>query len=124
MKLIVAYVQPFKLEEVTRTLQSLPDFPGLSVTEVRGFGQHKAAHEKRGAAEDLLDYAEKAKLETVVPDERVAEVSEAIRQVAHTGNRGDGKIFVLDVESAVRIRTGETDERALWSPLGDPEAPE
>ncbi|MFQ5890078.1 MAG: P-II family nitrogen regulator [Gemmatimonadota bacterium] len=121
MKLIIAYVQPFKLGDVTRALQDLPEFPGLSVADVNGFGQQKAAEGKHKTVEDLIDYAKKVKIETVVPDERMEEVRETILRAAHTGNKGDGKIFVLDVEIAVRVRTGETGRDALWSPLGDPE---
>lgn len=121
MKLIVAFIQPFRLDAVTRALREIPEFPGASIAEIEGFGQAKSVAGEHSTAEDLLDYSSKVRLESVVRDDQVAAVGEAIREAAHTGNRGDGKVFVLDVESATRIRTGETGDPALWSPLHDPD---
>lgn len=121
MKMIVACVQPHMLGKVTRALEDLPRFPGMTVMDARGFGQQKAGHEPHRVVEDLIDYARKTRIEIVAPDDHVDEIVETIRDRAHTGRQGDGKVFVLPVESALRVRTGETGEDALWSPKGDPE---
>lgn len=120
MKMIVAYVQPHMLGRVTRALQELPRFPGMTVVDGRGFGQQKAQGTPHQIVEDLVDYVPKARIEIVAPADRVAEFVETIRAHAHTGNQGDGKIVVLAVDSTLRIRTGETGRDALWSPKGDP----
>ena len=93
-------------------------FPGVTVTDVRGFGREKSAHahEESGhhhASEDFVEFVKKSRLEIVARDEMVNEIVEAIRRAAHTGNRGDGKIFVWNVERAIRIQTGETNDAAV-----------
>ncbi len=112
MKKVECIIKPFKLEEVKETLANL-GISGMTVSEVRGFGRQKGHAELYRGAEYQIDFIPKIKIELVLPDERVAEVVEAIRQEAATGTIGDGKIFVHGVEQAVRIRTGETGSEAL-----------
>ncbi len=113
MKMSTAIVQPFMLSNVTHALEELEGFPGMTVLDARGFGaaRQRALHEK-GAAH-FKDFNEKARIEIVARDEDVARIVETIVCVAHTGKVGDGKVFVWPVEHAVRIQTGEQDERAL-----------
>ena len=116
MKMITAMVQPFMLSKVTAALEEIEGLPGMTVTDARGFGREKGLREQgepHRVMEDFVDYIEKARLEIVVGDEMVDSIVETIKRVAHTGNRGDGKIFVWTVERAVRIRTGETGESAV-----------
>ena len=116
MKIITAMVQPFMLSKVTSALEEMEGFPGMTVSNVRGFGREKSSHEEGAphrAIEDFVEYVEKARIEIVARDEMVDEIVETIARMAHTGNRGDGKVFVWPVESAVRIRTGETGEQAV-----------
>lgn len=112
MKEIRAYIQPFMLSKVTQALQKIAGFPALSVIEIRGFGRGKVL-----APGDKLvrEFVPKICLETVVKDELVEEVVQTIARAAHTGNLGDGIIFVVNVEQAVRIRTGERDIAAIRS---------
>ena len=119
MKQIRAYIQPFMLSKVTLALQKIPEFPGMSVSGCKGFGRGKADKEKHRIIEDLVEYVPKVRIEIVVKDEIVDEVVQTIEQAAHTGNRGDGKIFVMNVEQAVRIRTGERGDDAIWSKIKD-----
>lgn len=112
MKLITAIVRPFKLDEVREAL-SLAGVSGITVTEVRGFGRQKGHTELYRGAEYIVDFLPKVKIETVVLDERVEAVIEAIQGVASTGKTGDGKIFVSPIEQAIRIRTGEIGADAL-----------
>lgn len=112
MKLVVAVIKPFKLEEVREALTSI-NVEGLTVSEVKGFGRQKGQTEIYRGAEYTVAFLPKVKIEVVVPDDRVNATVEAIQNAAHTGRIGDGKIFVLDVAQAVRIRTGETDGDAL-----------
>ena len=112
MKKIEAVIKPFKLEEVKEALNGL-GIQGMTVSEVKGFGRQKGHTELYRGAEYIVDFLPKVKVEVVVKDELVAKVLEAIAQSAKTGRIGDGKIFVLPVEDAVRIRTGETGEEAL-----------
>ena len=112
MKQITAIVKPFKLEEVREALGEV-GVSGLTVTEVKGFGRQKGQTEIYRGAEYTTNMVPKIKIEVVVTDEQVASVVETIQQTAHTGSIGDGKIFVADIASAVRIRTGETNETAL-----------
>jgi nitrogen regulatory protein P-II 1 len=114
MKEIKAFIQPFILGKVTKALEGIPEFPGLSVSDVRGFGRGKVENRVR-----FVEYVPKVKIEIVARDEMVDRIVETIQKYAHTGNMGDGKIFVSDVERAVRIRTGEKDEEAIWSALRD-----
>jgi nitrogen regulatory protein P-II 1 len=112
MKEIRAYIQPFMLSKVTRALQRIDRFPGMSVIEVQGFGRGKVL---TPGDQMVREFVPKIRLEVVVEDELVEEVVHTIEKAAHTGNYGDGVIFVLNVEQAVRIRTGERDIVAIRS---------
>jgi nitrogen regulatory protein PII len=112
MKLVMAFIKPFKLDEVREALTPL-GVQGLTVTEVKGFGRQKGQTEIYRGAEYQVSFLPKIKIEVVVPDELVDAVMEAVAKAARTDKIGDGKIFVLDVERALRIRTGETDTSAL-----------
>jgi nitrogen regulatory protein PII len=112
MKLIMAFIKPFKLDEVRDALTPL-GVQGLTVTEVKGFGRQKGQTEIYRGAEYQVSFLPKIKIEVVVPDELADAVVEAVARAARTDKIGDGKIFVLDVERALRIRTGETDVSAL-----------
>ena len=112
MKLITAIIRPFKLDEVRESL-SQAGVSGITVTEVKGFGRQKGHTELYRGAEYVVDFLPKIKIETVVADERLDAVIEAIQQAAGTGKIGDGKIFVTAVERVVRIRTGELDDSAV-----------
>jgi nitrogen regulatory protein P-II 2 len=112
MKLVMAVIKPFKLDEVREALTPL-GVQGLTVTEVKGFGRQKGQTEIYRGAEYHVSFLPKVKIEVAVPAEMVDAVVEAISTSARTGKIGDGKIFVMDVERALRIRTGETDESAL-----------
>ena len=112
MKLITAIIKPFKLEDVRDALTKL-GVAGLTVSEVKGFGRQKGHTEIYRGAEYTVNFLPKIKIEVVVPDDRADRVVEAIASAAKTGQIGDGKIFVIEVEHAVRIRTGETDSDAL-----------
>jgi nitrogen regulatory protein P-II 2 len=106
MKLIIAIIKPFKLEEVRDALAAA-GVKGMTVTEARGFGRQKGQTEIYRGAEYTTAFVPKVRVESVVPDGLAAAAVEAIQLTANTGAIGDGKIFVLDVEQAVRIRTGE-----------------
>ena len=112
MKLVVAVIKPFKLDDVREALAEV-GVQGITVTEVKGFGRQKGHTELYRGAEYVVDFLPKIKLEVAVSDEQVDRVVEAIQASAKTGKIGDGKIFVIDIERAVRIRTGETDASAL-----------
>jgi nitrogen regulatory protein P-II 2 len=112
MKLVMAFIKPFKLDEVRDALTPL-GVQGLTVTEVKGFGRQKGQTEIYRGAEYQVSFLPKIKIEVVVPDELADAVVEAVAGAARTDKIGDGKIFVLDVERALRIRTGETDVSAL-----------
>ena len=112
MKLIIAIIKPFRLDEVREALVGV-GVEGLTVSEVKGYGRQKGHTEIYRGAEYAVSMVPKLKLELVVADEMAARVIETIQQSAHTGSIGDGKIFVLDVGQAVRIRTGEINETAL-----------
>ena len=112
MKLVTAIIKPFKLEDVRDALTKL-GVAGLTVSEVKGFGRQKGHTEIYRGAEYTVNFLPKIKIEVVVPDDRADRVVEAIASTAKTGQIGDGKIFVIEVEHAVRIRTGETDSDAL-----------
>ena len=112
MKRISAIIKPFKLDEVRESLAEV-GITGLTVTEVKGFGRQKGHTELYRGAEYVVDFLPKVKVEVVLEDSLVERAIEAIQQAAHTGRIGDGKIFVTDVTTAVRIRTGETDESAI-----------
>ena len=112
MKMIEAVVQPFKLDEVKDALVEM-GVRGLTVTEVKGFGRQKGHREVYRGAEYTTDFVPKVKIEVYVTESLVARVVETITRSAKTGSVGDGKIFVSDLSSVVRIRTGETGEAAL-----------
>ena len=107
LKKIEAIIKPFKLEEVKDAL-AREGIPGVTVTEVKGFGRQKGHKEMYRGAEYVVEFLPKVKIEVVVTDNKLASVLGAITKAAATGRIGDGKIFVLNVEDAVRIRTGET----------------
>lgn len=116
MKIITAIVQPFMLSKVTGALEEIEGFPGMTVTDVRGFGREKSTHDQgtpHRVIEDYVEYIKKARIEIVAREEMVDSIVETIARVAHTGNKGDGKVFVWPVERAVRIQTGETNESAV-----------
>ena len=112
MKLILAIIKPFKLDDVREALTPL-GVQGLTVSEVKGFGRQKGQTEIYRGAEYHVNFLPKVKIEVVVPDDLADAIIDAIVKSAHTGKIGDGKIFVLDVDRAVRIRTGETNTDAL-----------
>jgi nitrogen regulatory protein P-II 2 len=112
MKLILAIIKPFKLDEVREALTGL-GIAGMTLTEVKGFGRQKGQTEIYRGAEYATNMVPKVKIELVCDDALASRVVETLQQSAGTGSIGDGKIFVLDVEQAVRIRTGETGEAAL-----------
>ena len=112
MKLISAIIKPFKLDEV-RTALNVVGVQGVTVTDVRGFGRQKGHTELYRGAEYVVDFLPKVKLEAAVPDALLDEAIAAIEKAATTGKIGDGKIFVIDLEQAIRIRTGETGGEAL-----------
>ena len=112
MKLIMAVVKPFKLDDVREALVAA-GVEGLTVSEVKGYGRQKGQTEIYRGAEYQVNFLPKVQLEVVVEDSAVAKTVDAIKQAAGTGKIGDGKIFVLNVEEAVRIRTGETGAAAL-----------
>lgn len=112
MKLVTAIVKPFKLDDVREALSEL-GVAGITATEVKGFGRQKGHTELYRGAEYVVDFLPKVKLEVAVSDEMVDQVMESIANAANTGKIGDGKIFVLDLEQTVRIRTGETGDDAI-----------
>ena len=112
MKLIVAIIKPFKLDDVREALADV-GVNGLTDTEVKGFGRQKGHTELYRGAEYVVDFLPKLKIEAVVADDILEQAIEAIRKAAYTGKIGDGKIFVYEVEQAIRIRTGEMGEDAV-----------
>ena len=112
MKLLVAIIKPFKLDDVRDALSEV-GVQGLTVTEVKGFGRQKGHTELYRGAEYVVDFLPKTKIEIALDDGQVDTAIEAIIKAAGTGKIGDGKIFVQNLEQAVRIRTGETDSDAL-----------
>jgi nitrogen regulatory protein P-II 1 len=112
MKLIIATIKPFKLEEVREALTDA-GVRGMMVTEIKGFGAQSGHTEIYRGAEYTVNFVPKIKLEIVVNADMADQIVETIIKAAHTGKIGDGKVFVLDVNQAVRVRTGETNEDAL-----------
>ena len=112
MKLIVAIIKPFKLEDVREALTSL-GVEGMTVSEVKGFGRQKGQSEIYRGAEYTVNFLPKVKIEVAIKDDMVEQVVDAVTKSAATGKIGDGKIFVYSLDKAVRIRTGETDAEAL-----------
>jgi len=112
MKLVIAIIKPFMLDAVREALMAL-GVQGMTVSEVKGFGRQKGHTEIYRGAEYTVDFLPKIKIEIALADDMADKVVEAIQNTANTGKIGDGKIFVLDLAQAIRIRTGETDENAL-----------
>ena len=112
MKLVTAIIKPFKLDDVRETLSEI-GVKGITVTEVKGFGRQKGHTELYRGAEYVVDFLPKVKIEVAVSDGLADQVIESITKAANTGKIGDGKIFVYDMNQAIRIRTGETGDEAL-----------
>jgi nitrogen regulatory protein PII len=112
MKLISAIIKPFKLDDVRAALSEI-GVSGMTVTEVKGFGRQRGHTELYRGAEYVVDFVPKTRIEVAVQDALVDQVVEAILSAARTGKVGDGKIFISDLERAIRIRTGEADDQAL-----------
>ena len=112
MKLVTAIIKPFKLDSVREALSSL-GVEGMTVSEVKGFGRQKGQTEIYRGAEYAVNFVPKVKIEIAVEDEMADQLVESVRENAQSGNIGDGKIFVTNVEQAVRIRTGETGDAAV-----------
>lgn len=112
MKLVIAIIKPFRLEDVRNALNE-EGVHGMTVTEVKGFGRQRGHTELYRGAEYVVDFLPKSKIEVAVEDGLVERVIEAIADAAKTGKVGDGKIFVTNLEQVMRIRTGETDDNAL-----------
>ncbi len=112
MKLIIAIIKPFKLDEVREALTDI-NIQGMTVTEVKGFGRQKGHTELYRGSEYAIDFLPKSKIEIAVADDQVAQVIDVISEVAFTGKVGDGKVMVQPLETIIRIRTKEEGERAL-----------
>jgi nitrogen regulatory protein P-II 2 len=112
MKLVTAIIKPFKLDDVREALSEI-GVQGITVTEVKGFGRQKGHTELYRGAEYVVDFLPKVKIEAAVSSELLDQVLDAITKSAHTGKIGDGKIFVYELQQAIRIRTGESGEEAL-----------
>jgi len=112
MKMVVAIIKPFKLDEVREALSAI-GVQGITVTEVKGFGRQKGHTELYRGAEYVVDFLPKVKLEAAIKSDMLDQVVEAIEKSANTGKIGDGKIFVSDLEQVIRIRTGESGSEAL-----------
>jgi len=112
MKKIEAIIKPFKLDEVKEALHEV-GLSGITVTEAKGFGRQKGHTELYRGAEYVVDFLPKVKIEIIIHDNLVERAVEAIQQAAKTGRIGDGKIFISNIEEAIRIRTGETGEEAI-----------
>ncbi len=113
MRAIVAIIQPHKLSDVVLALHKVKGLSGMTVADVKGFGRSRGKNAEDLVSEELGEFKEKIKIEIYCPDELVDDVVNAILENAHTGLRGDGKIYVMEVENAVRISTGETGEIAV-----------
>ncbi len=112
MKKVEAIIKPFKLDDVKDALNEI-GITGMTISEVKGYGRQKGHKEIYRGAEYVVDFIPKVKLEIIVEAEKVSQVVEKIRESAHTGKIGDGKIFVLPVEEVIRVRTGERDKDAI-----------
>ena len=112
MKLVTAIIKPFKLDDVRESLSEI-GVQGITVTEVKGFGRQKGHTELYRGAEYVVDFLPKVKLEVAIADDQLDAVIDAITKAANTGKIGDGKIFVVSLEQAIRIRTGETGTDAI-----------
>jgi nitrogen regulatory protein P-II 2 len=112
MKLVTAIIKPFKLDDVRESLSEI-GVQGITVTEVKGFGRQKGHTELYRGAEYVVDFLPKVKIDVAIADDQLDRVIEAITKAANTGKIGDGKIFGVNLEQAIRIRTGETDTDAI-----------
>ncbi|MBI2341587.1 MAG: P-II family nitrogen regulator [Deltaproteobacteria bacterium] len=112
MKKVEAIIKPFKLDDVKDALTDI-GVAGMTITEVKGFGRQKGHTEVYRGAEYIVDFLPKIKIEVVAEDEKVSEIANTIQKAANSGKIGDGKIFVLPVDEAMRIRTGETGKNAI-----------
>ena len=112
MKLVTAIIKPFKLDDVRESLSEI-GVQGITVTEVKGFGRQKGHTELYRGADYVVDFLPKVKIDVAIDDKDLDRVIEAITKAANTGKIGDGKIFVVNLEQAIRIRTGETDTDAI-----------
>jgi len=112
MKFVTAIIKPFKLDEVREALSAI-GVQGITVTEVKGFGRQKGHTELYRGAEYVVDFLPKVKIEVAIKEDLLDQVIEAVEKSANTGKIGDGKIFVFELEQAIRIRTGETGAEAL-----------
>jgi nitrogen regulatory protein P-II 1 len=113
MKEIKAIIRPFKLLEVSEALKKIAGLPGVTVSEIRGFGKSRAKNAKDKVVYAMVEFIPRIQLEVVVDDEMVDEVVNVIQKYSHTGNTGDGKIFVANVEEIVKIRTNERGKDAI-----------
>ena len=113
MKMILAFIQPFKMEAVTRSLENMRHFPGMTVGAVRGFGREHSDLSAEANDEMVGVFTDKVQLQTVVHDDQIEYVVNAITEAAHTGRYGDGMIFVVPVERTVRIATGHEGDRVV-----------
>ena len=113
MKEIKAIIRPFRLLEVTEELHKIKGLPGVTVSEIKGFGKSRAKNAKDKVVYEMVEFVPRIKLEVVVHDEMADDVVNVIQKVAHTGNTGDGKIFVINVEETVKIRTNERGRDAI-----------
>jgi nitrogen regulatory protein PII len=113
MKEIKAYIKPHKLSKVTLALHKVEGLTGMSVVDVRGFGRGRGKDAPHRIVDDLVDYIPHVKIEIVCLDEMVAEIVSIIEKTAHTGLKGDGKIYISSIKDAVRIQTGERGEMAV-----------
>jgi nitrogen regulatory protein PII len=113
LQFIVAFIQPFQLDRVVDAVRRIPHFPGMSVVEVRGFGPHAAHLPREGERAEVRPFEPRLRLEVFCRAAEVTPIVETIRNAAHTGHAGDGKVFAGPVTFAMRIRTGESGERAL-----------
>jgi nitrogen regulatory protein PII len=113
MKLIVAIVRPFKVAEIVDAVEADPAFPGMTVLDCYGFGREKTAPHRRIPEEDVTDFVDRRTVLVAAPDDEAVAVAQHIARVARTGQPGDGKVFVLSLEAALRIATGQAGEDAL-----------
>jgi nitrogen regulatory protein P-II 1 len=113
MKEIKAIIRPFKLLDVSEALKEIEGLPGVTVSEIRGFGKGRAKNSKDKVVYEMVEFIPRMQLEVVVIDEMVDEVVNVIQKYAHTGNTGDGKIFVVNVEEILKIRTNERGKEAI-----------
>lgn len=113
MKLIIAIVRPFKVTEIVDAVESDAVFPGMTVVPCRGFGREKTEPQLHTTGETLTDFVDRQAILVAVPDDLADKVARRIEAVAHTGQPGDGKVFTIPLEAALRIATGETGDEAL-----------